>query len=454
VSGATGIELGPSSCVLVRTGRDGFARPRGVRAVTAARRFDARDRALLARVLRNAREEYGFSERARVVAWSAPGSQVALDLEHLPDISPIVAAGFDVEAIVSVPQALALMLESRRVDSRSSAVAAVAATEHGAAIAVVHHGEVVAARTFHWTLGEPFGGDRPELLERYLVVSQLAPHLRHLIELAGPVYHAKVSSIVMCGSLPDLRSLSMLLIEEMDMEVETLDTPELLSPAVVLTSESPASLQLAAAVSTSAEPPPAVPPDPPAGARSGHAGGALSSSPLRQVVGSVAFVLCAAWASMQVAGSAPAAPLFPEMTVVSAAPPAAPVTPPRASNPQPEATIGRIEPVPSLPVGEPPPTAAARPAATRRRPSAEAVWAPRVPALPPDAAGPLPRVDGVVISSERRLAIVNGTIVSVGDRIAGRLVKRIDRDGVVLQEPGGREVLVAIRTRKPPPGGL
>jgi hypothetical protein len=48
---------------------------------------------------------------------------------------------------------------------------------------------------------------------------------------------------------------------------------------------------------------------------------------------------------------------------------------------------------------------------------------------------------------------VNGTIVRVGDRIAGRVVKRIDRDGVVLQESGGREVLVAIRTRKPPPGG-
>jgi hypothetical protein len=446
VSGATGIELGPSGCILVRTGRDGSApRPAGARTVTAARRFDARDRDALADALRGARRQYGFSPRARVVAWSAPGSQVALDLEHLPDISPIVAAGFDVEAIVSPPQALALMLESQHVDSRRAAVAGVAVTAHGAAIAIVHHGAVVAARTFHWTLGEPFSGERPELLERYLVVSQLAPHLRHLIELAGPVYHAKVSSIVMCGSLPDLRSLSMLLIEEMDMEVETLDSPELLSPAVVLPSESPASLQLAAAVSTSAEPPPpSAPPDPPAAARSEDSREASSS--LRPVVGSVAFVLCAAWASMQVAGSAPAAPLFLEMAVATAA-----ATPPRTSSPRPEATMGRIEPVPPLPAAEPP--RVERPG-IEPAPATPAPPAPRVPAPPrPAMAEPLPRVDGIAISGERRLAILNGTIVGPGDRVGGRVVKRIDRDGVLLIEPGGRDVFVAIRTRKPPPDG-
>ena len=35
---------------------------------------------------------------------------------------------------------------------------------------------------------------------------------------------ASVSAIVTCGDLPDLRSLTMPLIEELDIEVETLDT--------------------------------------------------------------------------------------------------------------------------------------------------------------------------------------------------------------------------------------
>ena len=45
--------------------------------------------------------------------------------------------------------------------------------------------------------GQPFNGTRPELLERYLVIAQLAPNMQHLIELAAPVYNATVSSIVM-----------------------------------------------------------------------------------------------------------------------------------------------------------------------------------------------------------------------------------------------------------------
>jgi hypothetical protein len=373
--------------------------------------------------LRAARIDLGFGARARVVAWGAPGSQVALDLDHLPDVSAIVDAGFDVEAIVSPPQALALMLESQRIDSRRSAVAAVSLNAHGAALAIVHHGQVVSARTFNWTLGEPFTGARSEQLERYLVISQLAPQLRHLIELAGPVYNVSVSSIVTCGSLPDLRSLSMLLIEEIDLEVETLDSPEMISPSVVPPSDSSAPWQLAAAVSTSADPPLG----PTDGRDSSNRRGedrAISSSTARQVAGSIAFVMFATWASMQVSGSAPAASAFTrgmaDTTVVSV-----PVTRAPALPPQPEATMGRIDPAP--------------PRAPRPRPS-----------VPPPSVEPLPRVEGIAIAGDRRRAIVDGAIVGQGDRVGTRVVRRIDANGVLLREASGHEVFLAIRTRKPP----
>jgi hypothetical protein len=67
---------------------------------------------------------------------------------------------------------------------------------------------------------------------------------------------------------------------------------------------------------------------------------------------------------------------------------------------------------------------------------------------PSTPAPPLPQVDGVVIAGERRLAIVAGIIVAPGDRVGQRLVARIVRDGVVLREPSGEEIHVAIRTRK------
>jgi hypothetical protein len=273
----------------------------------------------------------------------------------------------------------------------------------------------------------PFSGTRPELLDRYLVVSQLAPQLQHLIELAGPVYNAAVSSVVVCGSLPDLRSLSMLLIEELDLEVETLDATDRLAPEVAQEAELPASLQLASAAA--------------AGEQS-HRHSRLSAAAIRNLTGSAAFVLCTAWASLQVAGSAPAAAAFPEGLAVAQLAEAPPV-----SQMRPQATIGRNETEPA-PTPEPP-SSLDRPVEAERR-----TRVPRqaiVPSVPP---APLPRVDGIAIAGDRRLAILDGSIVGPGDRIAGRTVKRIEVTGVVLREPGGGEVFVAIRSRKPPPGGL
>jgi hypothetical protein len=430
----TGIEIGPSACVVVRTRPDRSGRVGGP-TIASARTFEVSNRRALSMALSRTRLDDEFESRARVVAWGPPGSQIAPDLDHLPDVSPLVEAGFEIEAIVSPPQALAMMLESLRVDSRRAAVAAATLTRHGAALAIVHHGQAVAARTFEWSLGVPFSGARSELLDRYLIVSQLAPQLQHLIELAGPVYHAPVSSAVVCGSLPDLRSLSMLLIEELDLEVETLDSTDRLAPAVAQQIESAASLQLAAAAAaeTASERQPW-----------------LSSSAIRNLAGSVAFVLCAAWASMQVAGFAAASPAFPDGIALVArveSPPVSPMRPvesPPVPSMRPEATIGRVDVEP--PLSKETPLPSGRPAVAPRRAAAPAD-AVAVPVVPPE---PLPRVDGIAISATRRLAILDGAIVSPGDRVGSRSVQRVEHDGVVLRERNGVEVFVAIRSRKPP----
>jgi hypothetical protein len=40
--------------------------------------------------------------------------------------------------------------------------------------------------------------------------------------------------------------------------------------------------------------------------------------------------------------------------------------------------------------------------------------------------------------------------VAAGDIVGVRAISRIERDGVVLREPSGREIYVAIRPRRPP----
>lgn len=58
---------------------------------------------------------------------------------------------------------------------------------------------------------------------------------------------------------------------------------------------------------------------------------------------------------------------------------------------------------------------------------------------------PLPKLDSVLIDQNRRLAIVDGGLAAVGDRIGLRVIVAINRDGIVLREPSGREVRVPLR---------
>jgi hypothetical protein len=83
---------------------------------------------------------------------------------------------------------------------------------------------------------------------------------------------------------------------------------------------------------------------------------------------------------------------------------------------------------------------------------------PVVPLIPRSAAAergpvavapePLPAVSSILYGSTRRLAILNGTIVGEGDSVGTRRVLRIEREAVVLRDPAGRHVKVAVRRLK------
>ena len=433
MSGITGIELGPNCCVLVRGGRPGAHRTVAAAASIPAAGWPA-DRHTLVERLRAARLEHDLPARARVVAWGN---------EH--DLAPLVEAGFEIGTVLTPAQALGRVVRARRVGAAAgTAVAALSLNSHGGAIAIVAATGVVHSRAFEWSLGTPFTGARSELLDRYLIVSQIAPQLKHVIELVRPVYGATVTSVVACGDLPNLRSLSMLLIEEMDLEVETLDSDELLDPDAAPRAlvDSVASLQLAAVVASSGEQQLPV-----------HAASEpLPSAPVHRVSDGIArprrrsyleslstvaaLVLCASWSAIQVVGSSPAHPVFPEGVQLAERLETAPPVP-EDTDLRTEATMGRAE---ASDQQQSPPAAgraAATSGATGRRQRAP-------------TSGPLPSVDGILIAGPRRLAIVGGEVVAAGDWVGVRSVSRIERDGVVLREPSGREIYVAIRPRRPP----
>ena len=67
---------------------------------------------------------------------------------------------------------------------------------------------------------------KAQLLQRYSLVAQLAPEVRRGIAAVRANRGLTVEQAVTCGDLPELRSLTMPLIEELDLEVETLDSTE------------------------------------------------------------------------------------------------------------------------------------------------------------------------------------------------------------------------------------
>ena len=425
MSGVTGIELGPNYCVLVRGGRVGSQRTVSAAAAIMPSAWPDDPHALVEQ-LREARERHGLSRRARVVAWDSEATLAAL-----------AEAGFEIASVLTPAQALARVVRARQVGAPSgTAIAALSLNSHGAAIAIVAGTEVLCTRVFAWPLGTPFSGARSELLDRYLLVSQIAPQLQHLIDLVRPVNGVTVTSVAVCGNLPDLRSLAMLLIEEMDIEVETLDSTELLDRGVTpgTFGDSVASLQLATAAASSdenrvpvhahLEATPAVAGSEERPAKRGRYSTLLSALPTLAALAVLAFG--SAWTASQVASSSPARRVFPDGIAVLAE--AAPGRPELRA----EATTGRED----IAGRDLPPSVTRGPTELARQ-------------LPPSTRPlPLPSVDGIMIAGSYRLAIVGGTVVAPGDPVAGRAIARIERSGVVLREASGREVYVAIRPRK------
>jgi hypothetical protein len=62
---------------------------------------------------------------------------------------------------------------------------------------------------------------------------------------------------------------------------------------------------------------------------------------------------------------------------------------------------------------------------------------------------PLPQVDSILVDQERRLAIIDGMVVGVGDAVGPRRVTQIESDTVDLREPSGLLVRVHVRAKSP-----
>jgi hypothetical protein len=113
----------------------------------------------------------------------------------------------------------------------------------------------------------------------------------------------------------------------------------------------------------------------------------------------------------------------------------APVAQPRNDS-TPVSTVLSVEPDHKITAPAPAPTAAPR------TPSLSTSSSRPAPAPLPE---PLPAVDSILIDQERRLAVIQGAVVSVGDAVGRRTVSGIERNAVLLREPSGLIVRAPLR---------
>ncbi len=218
----TAVELGPDTCVLVRASLNkDKVRVIGVEILDPAA-FPGSD-AFIA-MLKQSRGKLKLPRRTRVVLWGLPEGAKPRDPGVRQRLSPLASAGFRVERVVSPCNALAALARIR-TPRPDGATGWLAVDRAGVAIVVVRPGELLYSHSFNWDSSVGASGSQARMLQRYSLVAFLAPELRRAIAGAREK-GARVDTIITCGNLPDLRSLTMPLIEELDLEVETLDSLE------------------------------------------------------------------------------------------------------------------------------------------------------------------------------------------------------------------------------------
>jgi hypothetical protein len=503
----TGIELGSDSCVLMRVRQDAGATEVSAIHVVNAAEWPPQHVALAA-LLRHIRREKQLPRRARVVAWQMSESASSSDPAVRAAVRPLIEAGFRIDALVSPPQALATLAASRRAHG-DAATAWLALNRQAAAIAIVRGTELLFSRVFGWSYRGTGGSAKAQLLERYSLVAHLAPELRRGMDVVRANHRTEVGSAIACGDLPDLRSFTLPLSEELNLQVDTLDstdglvlTPAAreqraaeLAPALRLASaaavgasrdrrQMPSWLQAAAAVVLVAgaaavgysrwparpratQGPPAVQQP----VRQPRVADTATSQPKPQEPTTTeparaqqkpeqpkAAAPVPSQPSAQQPKAAAPLPSPPQQTKSASpapaqgrqqAPPRAQASAPAQSEPRaPTRTASQSPRVTPPPPPSRPSTPTVSPTAPKpddRTADTTRAQTPGAPPRPRPLNAPVPNVSSILISSERRVAVIDGETVGVGEQVGPRVVARIESSFVVLREPSGLEIKVPLR---------
>lgn len=369
--------------------------------------------------------------RTEVAFFAASRQEVSERLE------PIEAAGFRVEGVTTPCGALWSQALLRQSEAANEVQAYVALGAKQSAIAMFCRGLLLYARDVNWGYTDGAAGEDAAAPDRYELAARLALELRHSFLYLKQYWDEEVSEVLLAGDMPEIRSLTVPLIERLNVEVETLDTLN----GYDLTSLPPgfsdqiAAFRLASAVAALPSPANLLRPDAEA-ARAGTSTKWLLTGAAAAVVALFAFSYGTSKSGRSEAAQSNTA-------VEQSAQPSD-----STAEPEPRihlddlaaATIADPEP----PAGDQPPEA---PTPVQGLASRDSGLVPI-----PDPQSQIPstttphRVTGILLSDGRRLALIDRSVVGLGDRVGTDTVREIQADAVVLSNEAGEERLLRLGT--------
>jgi hypothetical protein len=335
-------------------------------------------------------------------------------------LKPIEAAGFRVEGVTTPCGALWSLASLRRPDTPREVYAYVALGARESALAIFSGRLLLYARDLGWGFADG-AEDDAVALERDSLAAKLSTELRYSFLYLKQYWDQEVSQVLLTGDMPEIRSLTVPLIERLNIEVETLDSLvgfdlSNLPPGF---SDRVAGYRLASAIAAVPSPANLAQTDVEAARVPTSAKWILAGG----IAASVALLALLSSRSQVEPGDF-------EQRIAVVEQPAAPAATP-ASEPEPQI---RFE---DLAAAEPPQDLT--PLAPIPNPQS-----------PTPSTKPAHRITGILLSAGRRIAFIDDQVVGPGDRVGPDTVREIRADAVVLANDAGEEHLLKFATGTSP----
>ena len=138
-------------------------------------------------------------------------------------LQPFIAAGFEIDAVVTPALAHSVLVRQRWSTSPDQVTAVVSIDAKATAITVLRGTVVLFARELPWGFDAAPAGHAGVAYDSAATAAKLASELKRSLVFIKQSRQVDVSHVLVCGDIPDLRSLTAPLMRELNVEVETLD---------------------------------------------------------------------------------------------------------------------------------------------------------------------------------------------------------------------------------------